>query len=452
MKNRYFTLGLLCVWLLQVACKKDWLAAKYDIKTIVPTTLSDMRLLLNNTTVYQANTIGLGEIASDNLYVLAANLATATSQERAAYIWSENVYAGLTATADWDMPYNQILTANIVLEGLTNININQSNQTEWNDVKGAALFYRSKAFFDLLVMFTKPYGMQTAANDLGIPLKLNSAIAEPIKRASLSESYQQVVGDLKQAIDLLREKNAYPTDASKPAALGLLSRVYLSMGEFEAAKKCATDFLALNNTLIDFNEVNVTLARPFTRFNVETSYYGTLTNYGLFNTAYIEPKLIADYAANDLRLTAYFKSNSNGLFSFKGNYSGSTLLFSGLSPAEMLLTRAECNARTNQLDLALTDLNTLLQKRYAKASYVPVSNKNQADLMKLILNERRKELVYRGLRWIDLKRLAQEPAYAVTLNKTVDGKTYSLEPSSNRYAFAIPDYVLRFSNLTQNPR
>lgn len=452
MKNLTFKYVVFSLLIILVSCKKEWLDQKYDIKTIVPTTLTDMRLLLNNTTVFQVNHVGLSEIASDNVYLPNANYTSASIPERGAYTWAENVYGPISTTPDWDGSYKQVFTANIVLEGLENLLVNPANLREWNDVKGAALFFRAKAFFDLIVMYTKPYDSRNAKNEMGIPIRLSSLIAAPVSRMDLEGSYLQVVEDLKLAVECLRVNNTYPTNPSKLAALGLLARVYLSMGLYAEAKDCADKFLSLNSTLLNFSEVNVTLARPFTIFNAETISYGTLSNYGSFNNAYVDTSLVSKYHANDIRLQAFFKSNPNGLYNFKGNYSGSVLLFSGLTPAEMFLTRAECNVRLGFVEKAIDDMNKLLVTRYKIGTYLPLVNMPQEDLLKIVLIERRKELVFRGIRWMDLKRLTLDPLTSSVIRKSVDQNHYTLDVNSNRYAFAIPDYIISISKIPQNPR
>lgn len=300
-------------------------------------------------------------------------------------------------------------------------------------------------------MFTKPYQRLTAANDLGIPLRLSADITAPVNRQSLLDSYMKTVTDLKEASQLLRERNKYPTDANRPAALGLLARVYLSMGEFDLAKQVSSAFLDDRNDIFDFNLIDLSASVPFVKFNPETVFYATLTNYPSFASGYVNPQLINLYQSTDLRLKAYFKQATNGLFNFKGSYTGSEIPFAGFTASEVLLTRAECNVRLGLLDQGQQDLEMLMRNRYLKGSQIPKTSRDQTELLQLILAERRKELVFRGVRWMDLKRFNQDEN-TPTLLKIVDGKQYTLPPFSNRYVFAIPDYIIKLTNLPQNPR
>jgi len=74
-----------------------------------------------------------------------------------------------------------------------------------------------------------------------------------------------------------------------------------------------------------------------------------------------------------------------------------------------------------------------------------------ADALQKVLTERRKQLVMRFVRWMDIKRLNKEGA-SITLKRIINGQLYSLPPNSNLYALAIPEDVIVLSGIQQNPR
>jgi hypothetical protein len=126
-------------------------------------------------------------------------------------------------------------------------------------------------------------------------------------------------------------------------------------------------------------------------------------------------------------------------------------MFTGIATDEMYLIRAESYARQNKTDLALADLNLLLSKRFKSSQFTPITNTDAKQALKLILMERRKELMFRTLRWSDLKRLNKEPDYAQTLTRKINGVVYELKPNSIRYTLQIDGDVIQISGMQQNP-
>ncbi|MBO9635898.1 MAG: RagB/SusD family nutrient uptake outer membrane protein, partial [Chitinophagaceae bacterium] len=121
----------------------------------------------------------------------------------------------------------------------------------------------------------------------------------------------------------------------------------------------------------------------------------------------------------------------------------------------MYLTRAECYARKGELVLATKDINDLLRTRWKKigtvTTYVDQSFASADEALNVIIKERRKELIFRGIRWSDLRRLNKEDRFKQTLQRSIGGQTYTLEPNSYKYALPIPDYVIQQSSIPQNP-
>jgi hypothetical protein len=92
-----------------------------------------------------------------------------------------------------------------------------------------------------------------------------------------------------------------------------------------------------------------------------------------------------------------------------------------------------------------------LSKRWKNGFFQAVTASSAADALTKILTERRKELVFRGLRWADIKRLNLEGAN-ISLTRKLNGQTYTLSPNHPRFALPIPDDVIQISGMPQNPR
>jgi tetratricopeptide (TPR) repeat protein len=344
----------------------------------------------------------------------------------------------------------------VVLEGLERIDIDSKNSSDWNHVKGSALYLRAKAFYNISQMFAKSYDPLTSHSDLGIPLRITSDLNAATTRSSVQQTYDRIQEDLKQAIGSLPSSTAFKTDPSKTSAYGLLARCYLSMGEYTLAELYADSSLTQYNALIDYNTINTGTLIPFTRFNTETIQFAQISPlYSVFiflRQNYVPAELYNSYDDNDLRKVLFFHKLSEGNYSFKGSYDGGATPFTGIATDELFLIRAECRARAGNIEAAMQDLNTLLVTRYKTGTFVPTTAASVSAALDLILNERRKELIGRGLRWSDLRRLNKDPEYAITIVRTIDGTEYSLEPYDPRYVFAIPEYVINKTGIAQNVR
>jgi hypothetical protein len=166
--------------------------------------------------------------------------------------------------------------------------------------------------------------------------------------------------------------------------------------------------------------------------------------------------LFSSYDSNDLRKQLFFKKNVDNTYGFKGSYNGTGARgearnFSGITTDEMYLIRAECFARAQNKDSAMSYLNTLMQNRWRNTSWSPITASDSQDALNKVLNERRRELVWRCIRWSDLRRFNLENAN-ITLTRIVNGTVYTLPPNDLRWVMLIPWEVINTTNIQQNPR
>lgn len=457
MKNLIFITVLLSVC---ISCKKsDFLNKKPSSDITEPTTLTDFQLLLDNTAVMNS-TGGLAQVSADDHIVSYSNYQAATATERNAYIWNKDIYGGDIGITDWNLPYQTVFYANIVLEGLAKSDSASSAKGQY--LKGWALFSRAFAFYNLTRTFCKAFDAASAGTDLGIPLRLSSAVDYVKPRATLRQSFDQIFADLNESLSLLPAERP-STNLNRPskiAAYALLARISMDMRNYTTAEKYADQALALYSTLIDYNTVIQTLITPFSKTNAELiCNYGQGVSYSYMTANYAEapdrasPLVIALYAPGDLRLKIVYGQNADGSYYKKRGYNGNGLYpFTGLATDELYLIKAECLARRSETTAAMDKLNQLLVLRFDKSkAYRAVTASSPADALTKILLERRKELVWRGMRWHDLKRLNKEGAN-ITLSRTLNGTTYTLPPNDPRYVFPIPNDEITLSGIAQNPR
>lgn len=450
--NKYLVLIALAIMMAGAGGCEKYLEAKPDKKLAVPGTLEDLQALIDFSPVSLYDP-GSDEVSADNYYLNTASYhALPLDGDRRMYTWEkDDIFQ--TYPNDWSEIYKRVYYMNTVLEALQTIERTAFNAVTYDYVKGQALLLRGRSFLSLAIIWTKVYDEQTAAAEPGVPLKVNADFTATSVRASLKETFDLLLSDLRASVPLLPVKPVHVTRCSRPGAYGYLSRAYLYMRNYAEAGKYADSCLQLQSILLDYNQLNAAAAYPIPLFNSEEIMFSSAAPVQLIPIeAIIDSVLYASFENNDLRKQIFFKNNGNGTYIFKGSYNNSWGdQFTGIAADEIYLTRAECYARTGNIQKAMDDLNTLMVKRWKAGLFVSFTAGNVADALALVLIERRKELMFRGTRFMDIKRLNKEGA-GITLKRIVDGKTYLLPPNDLRYALPIPEVVISVSGMQQNPR
>ena len=460
---KYFKLIIVIIFtFFYFSCEK-YLDIKSESQQVFIKTSKDCQAVLDNYSVLNIDYPTDGEASAGDYYLTDASyLAPARTQEdRGIYTWQSTVARNL-ANTQWLPCYFKIYNTNLILEALNKLDDNPTQSTI-DGIRGSALFYRSFSYWQLAQLYAAPYSLSSANTELGIPLRMSSDINEKSNRGTVKQLYDLIISDLREASLLLPLTSSIASRPSQAAAHAMLARVYLSMEDYTQAQISASAALNLKSDLIDYNTLNKTSITPFLRFNNEVIFHAVTIQSQLLvggttaiNAAKIDPLLYASYSSNDLRKTIFFKpvvGTPNG-FAFTGNYepANNGTLFIGLTVDELYLIRAECSARTGNITQAMSDLNTLLRTRWITGSYVDMTANNSDDALIKILLERRKELLLRGLRWTDLRRLNKDPKFAITLTRNVQGTNYTLSPNDLRYTLLIPFEVIVNGGLTQNSR
>jgi tetratricopeptide (TPR) repeat protein len=452
------TIIIFCIGFVGLTSCRKFLETKSNQSLATPETLADLEAILNNQAI-NVGTVLLNGM-SDEYYYLLTNWNSRPKLHKDGHVWE----AQLNDYNDWFGQYHAVFNANTVLFNLDLISKDNEEIDRQQRIRGAALVYRAFAFYRVLQLYALQYDKNSASADWGIPLRLEADINEVSSRAKMDESYDRILTDLQEALTLLPETTpetiVTKTFPTRTAAFALLARVYLQMGEFTKAKDNAGQALQLHNALMDFNDGNWVAPGllPFKPANPEVILYSFSNSSPNSNTvAKIDSNLYKSYDKDDLRKTLYFIKNSDPSYRFRGSYSGKTSdLFNGLATDELYLIRAECLAREGNFNDAMQDLNHLLRTRWRSengtSTYVDQVAADADEALAKILSERKKELVYREVRWSDIKRLNKEPQFAITLSRNMNGQSYTLPPNDVRYALLIPIEVMNIVDLPQNAR
>lgn len=438
------------------SCEKIFLEEKPSSNIVRPETLEDLERLLDNDGVIN-RTGALVRLGSDEYFVPSKpvweSLFTAT--QRNSYLWAEDPYQGEMNIPDWDQLYAAVFYANSVLEELERIG--SDDKVRANNIKGRAYFVRAFAHYDLLNTFAPAYDPEKANHQTGIPLRNTSNINVIERPKSMFECYNFILSDFNNALNLLTDDRPpqVRTRPSRAAALAMLAKIQLNMGEYEQALSNAKSCLDIYSNITDFNDIDLDNDEPFQHNNNDVIYMtrqvlaGQLTaTSGVRETTSnymgIDTNLLQLYSPTDLRFKAFFSVGTEGRYYRKSMFGARSLNlypFTGLATDEIYLIKAECEARLDLIADAKNTLTSLLQNRFDRGQIPNLNDLSQDQLLDRVLLERRKELVWRSIRWNDLKRLNLRGA-EITIERHLGEDIYQLTPNSERYIFPIPDNEL----------
>jgi len=453
MKNKIFILLTMVLGSMAFYSCEKFLDAKPYNSLSHPNSLNDLQALLNFEWEVNYWYPGIGELASDDFVISFRGFSTMLPHMQDAYLWKDD--SG--DSGEWQLGYKMISIANVILEGLQRIDGGDPKLR--SQLEGEALFLRGWAYFNLAQIYCAPYSVLEESDNIGLVLRADSDSEINLPRSSLKETYIQLFSDLNRAVELLPEKTPHITRASRLVALSALARAYHAIEDYHSAEKMVDRAMEIENTLLDYNDLDYAVAMPFdVANNIELIHYAVSrsTEYLIYNAStHVSEELYKLYDDTDLRKKLFFEQSNAGL-KFKGFYHGKRSSFVGLAQDEMYLIKAECLAWRGARVEAESYLNTFLSKRYEKSKFSKLSFATAESALDRILLERRKQLIFRGIRWMDLRRLNRYPDRAVVLEKKFDdlgdSKVYKLLPNDLRYTFLIPLLAIDAGGYIQNPR
>lgn len=376
------------------------------------------------------------------------------------YRWEGNLYRGESVPGAWRTPYNFIYTYNVIINGIDDAPVTgNSVAADRQRIKAEARVGRSFEYWLLVNLFAKQYNPISAASDPGVPLvTVPDASGDTPPRSSVQEVYDFIIKEVEASVADLPDKAVNFVRPDKTAAYALLARYYLFTGDYEKALLNADRAIARNGQLTDYAALEAESEENDAPIRAE-QYMGSYMNVGIPYTVWLSDELQELYDPRDYRLTRLLRAPCyitgkcvEGRYSNSGSFTASI----NTSVPEMYLVRAECHARLGAGAKALNDINLLRSKRLPGEVYEDLTGADFAsdrEILAFVLDERRREMFFTGIRLFDLKRLNLEPEFATTVTHTMKGETYILRPEDNNWVFPIPDAVLIFNpDMKQNPR
>lgn len=424
---------------------------------VIPTTMDDFKSMIIDVTASSV-AYPMANVCSDDVF--NDDLDGNTSAGRA-YYWMEDFYKENEGDNAWNKPYEQMYKMNVVVQNIM-------GSTEGTPEEKAAILAEAKcwrAYYNwyLQSLYAPAYDASTAETDLSVPLARVPDLEAKYTRATVAQVTNAIWEDLQDADVLLPQDAANGYRPSKAAVYALKARIYFYMCEYDKAAEQARLALAENNTLNDMRTWSfINEDMPFAGITNRPANYRESperiwfqeTGFNSMLVSYcMSDDLQATYEEGDLRFKFWFTNRDRrGNLWEDGRYRYLQDVNYSFTVPEMMLIEAEALARKNDTR-ALDILNDLRVVRFNAEDYVPLTQTDGADLLTLVLAERRRELALSGLRWLDMKRLAKEGRYTKTLVRTLHDVEYKLTPDSKLYVFPIPPQVLALNpNMIPNDR
>ncbi len=397
-------------------------------------------------------------VAADDIEILDENLQNRIPQAAVnVYTWAPDIYVDID-DPDWAAVYKQIYYCNLVTAGVADSD--GGTDADKKHINAQALVHRALAYLGVVNIYAKQYDAATAATDPGVPLLLAPDFTGSLQRASVKEVYDRIEQDLQAALPDLEDLAAYSITPSRAGAYAVLARACLQKGDYPNAGKYADSALARQHTLLNLADYAADVSKlPLKLQDPEIILEKKLANTTAYNFPLSKLLLEKFDTTHDLRYQLFTADGPVfGYYGFvgRGYYRPRITnegIYVGPSVPEMMLIKAECAARAGNTSAALDALNELRQHRFKPEDYTPLQAADAAAALRLVIDERGRELMGRGFRWFDQKRLNKEAAFAATVTRTFKGQTYTLAPNGNRYVFPIASkYITMNPEITQNPR
>ena len=311
----------------------------------------------------------------------------------------------------WRFYYSIINNCNNILFYLPDV---QGPESEKEAIEQEARTLRAFCYFHLVQLYQHTYVL--AKDRPGVPIYLEPATGqeENNPRASVDQVYNLITADLERAVQINSYDRSSKYYINKSVSMGILARVYLTMGEWEKAASMATSarigypLMSMEQWGQGFNSNN----NPEWIWGIHQTSdqnVGWASTFSVMDFARGDQKhfrinnLLADqYSTTDIRgslIQPVGEYLGNRKFREPANLNTGDMVL--MRTAEMYLIEAEAKARLF-LDTQAQDI--LHELQISRDPNAIRSTLTGSDLIELILLERRKELWGEGFGLFDMLR------------------------------------------------
>ncbi len=423
--------------------------------------------------IYVRHLNQLTEFPSDNVLIVKSTTDNLWYSFNRQHIPSQ-----LNTTYLWFIGYKIVSEANTII---SQVKIDPSSSDNLKQYVGEAYFYRAMIFFDMARIFSFPPSQGSDNN--GIILRTGVGESDAKARATVGETYKQIISDLHQAAGLMTMREGGISEskkyANKWAALGLLSRAYLFTEQYDSvvyyADKVINESpfrLATRDEYISsfWNTPDSPEAMFITYYASDEdkgdASYGSMYNgdsngkgWGEVYPSESFLNLLTKYPEDIRRALIDTVLNADGTIN---TYVGTTFKrmyinkFSYQEPnrptlnspayirlSEIYLNRAEAFAHLSQDANALDDVNTIRERAGLSGDELITSanltsSHGFATVLEAVLAERRLELAYEGQRRDDLMRNKIDLDRSYPSAQNMNGETDIYPFNGPRQIYYIP--------------
>lgn len=386
----------------------------------------------------------------------------------------------------WGNRYGTINFANRVLRAWNRIvpSLTQSEMQEANRIKGELLAMRALAHFDLLQYYTEDYSDRTSPGVINMNFVPN--IDEVFPRNTVGENFDFINADLTEASTLLGDftpGSDVPFFVNEDVVKAIRARVALFEGNYTLAETLSNELVddyplstsgeyidMWDDTALESSEAIFVLSRLVNDTEVGANWYTNSVDQNGAPLLFMSSQLFNLYENWDIRGRGFEVGQGvfvdedsdipNGIIligKYPGDSPGGQLInhIKLFRSSEMLLIRAECEARRGDFTAAAASIHELWVARQRPGMFAPAQPvfggaNPTVQALTMILLERRKELAFEGHRYLDLKRLGRELNIGISRDASdcasFSALQCSLAPTDYRFTLPIPT-----TEVTSNP-
>lgn len=386
---------------------------------------------------------------------------------KANYMWNESadrVYLNNSDESTYYTTYQSISSCNLIIEHAATAT--EATDSERNLLIAYAKVLRAMNYFTVVNFYAATYQESTAASKGGVPIITSADINAAYKQGSVKDVYDFILTNVNEALPFLQSTSPTPLHPTIGAAYAFLARVYLQMSNYSEAQKYTDMALNENDKLYDWvdyytqNKVKIENPAIYTPVASPTNYYYVENyNYRHGATSYstvensISLERLARFEEGDARAAIRWKKRVVGNEIYCVGTTQGYFNYGGMTTVEVYLIKAECLARTGNVNGAMDILNKVRKTRILADKYVALSASTEDKAIEYIRRTKDNEMILTIVPFIDARRYNLDSKYARTLSKEVDGKTLTLSPTSHLWTMPFPNGAVKNpgnGTITQN--